>query len=172
MEIVAELHAQGIVHRDLGPRAVWAASPTRVALGGLMTCQLPDEESLGDWSPVLRGHADRLPEDADKVLAGTGKQRDVYALGLLAFRILTGSAPPTDLAAMAEILVAGVPDCRYGSRVPPAKDAKSRYADAREMADGFSALVERTETEGIDQTLIDKHETKDVPYILWHSKGS
>ena len=167
MEIVAELHTQGIVHRDLGPRAVWAASPTRVALGGLMTCQLPDEESLGDWSPVLRGYADRLPEDTNKVLAGSGKQRDVYALGRLAFQILSGSAPPTDLGAIWESRVAGVPDLSTWFARATANDAKSRYVDARELADGFATLVERAETEGIDQTLIDMHETRDVPYILW-----
>lgn len=35
------------------------------------------------------------------------------------------------------------------------------------MADGFAALVERSETYAVDQTLIDRHETTDVPYFLW-----
>jgi hypothetical protein len=167
MEIVAELHAQGIVHRDLGPRSVWAAAPTRLALGGFMTCQLPDEESLGDWSAVLRGHAGALPEDADKQLAGTGKQRDVYALGRLAFRILTGSPPPSDWATAAPMLPSSIPDLSPWFARATAADASARYIDAREMADGFAALVERSDTYRVDQTLIDRHETDDVPYFLW-----
>ncbi len=62
MKIVGELHAQGIVHRDLGQRSVWAEAPTRIALGGLMACQMPDEESLEDWLSVLRSQACILPE--------------------------------------------------------------------------------------------------------------
>ena len=167
MEIVAELHAQGIVHRDLGPRSVWASSPTRVALGGLMTCQLPDEESLGEWSSVLRGHASAAPEDADKTLAGTGKQRDVYALGRLAFQILTGGQAPSDTAAGAATLPSAIPDLPAWFARATAKDAQSRFADAREMADGFAALIDKSETYAIDQTLIDRHETGEVPYFLW-----
>jgi hypothetical protein len=93
LEIAAGLHALGIAHRDLGPRSIWASTPTRLALGGLMTCQMPDEESLGDWSAILRGHAEAVPEDADKNRAGSGKQRDVHALGRLAFRTLTAEIP-------------------------------------------------------------------------------
>jgi hypothetical protein len=167
MEIVAELHAQNIVHRDLGPRSIWAASPTRIALGGLMTCQLPDEESLGDWTSVLRGHADELPEDVDKKLAGTGKQRDVHALGRLAFRIMTGALPPADAAVAAAMLPSVIPDLPVWFAKATARNAPSRHADAREMADGFAALVERSETYAVDQTLIDRHETSDVPYFLW-----
>ncbi|MBX9778554.1 MAG: AAA family ATPase [Xanthobacteraceae bacterium] len=167
MEIVAELHAQDIVHRDLGPRSVWAASPTRVALGGLMTCQLPDEESLGNWVLVLRGHADALPEDANKALIGTSKQRDVYALGQLVFRIFTGGSPPTDPATAAAMLPSGIPDLSAWFARATARDAPSRFADAREMADSFAALVDRSETSTVDQTLIDRFETDDVPYFLW-----
>jgi hypothetical protein len=167
MGIVAELHAQNIAHRDLGPRSVWASSPTHVALGGLMTCQLPDEKSLGDWTSVLRGHAGKLPEDTDKRLAGTSKQRDVHALGRLIFQILTGTPSPIDAAAFALKLPIGIPDLSTWFERVVAKDATSRYADAREMADGFAAFVDRSETAAIDQPLIDRHETKDVPYFIW-----
>ncbi|WP_233475854.1 AAA domain-containing protein [Bradyrhizobium brasilense] len=170
MEIVAELHAQGIAHRDLGPRSVWAASPTRVALGGLMTCQLPDEESLGDWSSVLRGHAVTLPEDTDRALAGTAKQRDVYALGRLAFHILTGSAPPSDAASAAAMLPVALPDLMAWFARAIARDAPSRFSDARIMADGFAAVVDRSQADDVDQTLIDRYETSDSPYFLWPVK--
>jgi hypothetical protein len=139
-----------IAHRDLGPRSVWAASPTRVALGGLMTCQLPEEESLGDWSSVLRGHTGALPEDADRRLAGTAKQRDVHALGRLAFQILTGCTPPAEPTAAAAMLSA-LPDLAPWFARTTARDAPSRYADARDMADEFAAVVDRSQTEGIDQ---------------------
>ena len=170
MEIVAELHAQGIAHRDLGPRSVWAASPTRVALGGLMTCQLPDEESMADWSSLLRGHAGALPEDIDRTLAGTAKQRDVHALGRLAFQILTGSAPPAEVTTAAARLPPTLPDLAAWFTRAIARDAASRYADARLMADGFAAIVDRSQTDGVDQTLIDRHETPDSPFFLWPIK--
>ncbi len=48
-----------------------------------------------------------------------------------------------------------------------ANDAKLRYVDAREMADAFSVLVDQSASYAIDHTLIDRHETNDVPYFLW-----
>jgi hypothetical protein len=167
LEIVAGLHALGIAHRDLGPRSIWASTPTRLALGGLMTCQMPDEESLGDWSTVLRGHAEALPEDADKNLAGSGKQRDVHALGGLAFRILTAEAPPANIGNARALLPADIPDIDTWLARATARDAKTRHTDARTMADEFAGLVERSATVDIDQTLIDRHETSDIPFILW-----
>lgn len=165
MEIIAELHSLNIAHRDLGPRSIWAASPTRLALGGLMTCQLPDEESLSDWAPLLRGHASELPEDANKALSGTAKQRDVHALANLTFRILTGRVPSgQDVAAM---LPPGIPDLSIWFAKATARQATQRHVDAREMADSFASLVERSEANAVDQTLIDRHETSDVPYFLW-----
>lgn len=167
LEIAAGLHAHGIAHRDLGPRSIWASTPTRLALGGLMTCQMPDEESLGDWSAVLRGHAEALPEDADKSLAGSGKQRDVHALGRLAFRILAAETLPADGGNARASLPADIPDIDTWLARATAADAKTRHQDARMMADDFAGLIERSATADIDQTLIDRHETPDIPYVLW-----
>jgi AAA domain/Nuclease-related domain len=167
LEIVAGLHSLGIAHRDLGPRSIWASTPTRLALGGLMTCQLPDEESLGDWSAILRGHAEPLPEDADRNLAGSGKQRDVHALGRLAFRILTAEIPPDNVGNARALLPANIPDIDAWLTLATAADAKTRHADARIMADEFAGLIERSATADIDQTLIDRHETSDIPFVLW-----
>lgn len=167
MEIVSELHAQSIAHRDLGVRSIWAGSSTRIALAGLMTCQLPDEASLVDWFPLLKGHADALPEDIDRTLAGNSKQRDVYALGLLVFRILTGESLPLEAGVISAMLPSSVPDLHAWFAKATAKKAASRFTDAREMGDAFAAIIESSQTESVDQTLIDQHETDDVPYFLW-----
>jgi serine/threonine protein kinase len=139
LHVIAELHAQDIAHRDLGPRSIWAASPTRFALTGFMACQMPDEESLGDWTGVLRGQGEALPEDADKNLAGTAKQRDVYALGRLAAEILTDGTPSgTDAAGTAEM---AIPNIEAWLGRATARKASSRFSDAREMGDEFARLI-------------------------------
>ncbi|QOZ51572.1 AAA domain-containing protein [Bradyrhizobium sp. CCBAU 53338] len=165
LEIVAELHAQGIAHRDLGPRSIWAMSPTRISLTGLMACQLPDDESLAEWISILRGHSGRLPEDADRTLAGTAKQRDVYALGQLAFRILAGAPAPEDPGQFSHAFP--VPELVPWLARALQANGGARYSDARQLADEFASAVDRMETAGIDQPLIDRHETKDLPYLLW-----
>ncbi|WP_316226053.1 AAA domain-containing protein [Bradyrhizobium sp. SZCCHNS3052] len=167
LEILAELHSLEIAHRDLGPRSLWASSPTRLALGGLMTCQLPDEESLGDWSAILRGHAEPIPEDADKQKAGSGKQRDVYALGRLAFRILTGDESLSDLRSAIARLPITMPGLSDWLTKATEAEAKNRYRDARTMADEFAGLVERSSSAEIDQVLLDRYETSDIPYVIW-----
>ncbi|MBR1177082.1 AAA family ATPase [Bradyrhizobium sp. KB893862 SZCCT0404] len=167
LEILAELHTLDIAHRDLGPRSIWAVSPTRLALGGLMTCELPDEESLGDWSAILRGHTEPLPEDGDRQLSGSGKQRDVYALGRLAFQILTGEALPSDISSALARLPSTVPDVAAWLTRATATDAKTRHPNARAMADDFAGLVERSSASDVNQVLLDQYETPDIPYVIW-----
>jgi AAA domain/Nuclease-related domain len=162
LNIIAELHAQDIAHRDLGPRSIWADSPTRFALTGFMACQMPDEESLGDWTTVLRGQGDAIPEDADKILAGTAKQRDVYALGSLARKILAeNGSSKTGRNSVPIPKIDDWLDCAA------ARKGSDRFADAREMGDEFARLIEEMKGGDVDQTLIDQHETSDVPYVLW-----
>jgi serine/threonine protein kinase len=160
LDIMAELHAQGIAHRDIGPRSVWASSPTRVALAGLMTCQLPDEESLEDWSSLLRGHAKDLPEDSDKALAGTAKQRDVFSAAHLVRRILTGQANATTFPP-------DLPEFTNWFAAATAREARARPANGRILADSFASLIERSRSIVVDQTLLDRYETPDNPYFVW-----
>jgi hypothetical protein len=114
-----------------------------------------------------------LPGSVDKGIpgvAGTAEQRDVHALGRLAFQILTGSPPPTDAAAAAAMLPAALPDLAAWFTRTIARDAPSRYSDARMMADGFADVVDRSQTDVVDQTLLDRYETSDSPYFLWPVK--
>ena len=146
---------------------VWIGSPTRLALSGLMACQLPGERSLGDWSAVLRAYSRPAPEDADERSTGTGKQRDVFALGHLVYEILTGAASLGEGEIGVNDLPPMLPDLAAWFRRATARSATSRFLDAREMADEFSFVVEQAGTARVDQTLIDRFETKDVPYVVW-----
>jgi hypothetical protein len=169
LNVVAELHARGISHRDIGPRCVWLGDPTKVALSGLMTCQIPGEESVSDWFPVLRGHSAPVPEDAASAKQGSAKQRDVFLLGRMIRQILAdagfqhgqGNAPPApelpkpfaDLLPCLTRATATVPD--------------ARYEDALTMADDFSDVMERLGGNQVDQSVLDRAETHDVPYVKY-----
>jgi hypothetical protein len=172
LNAVAELHSHDIAHRDLGPRSVWTASPTKIALSGFMASQMPGEESLGDWASVLRGFARQAPEDLDLALGGTGKQRDVYALGWLTYQILAGETPDPEMLAQGKHLPSELPDLLTWFGKAIARDPTARFASGREMADEFAWMVEQTDDAQVDQTLLDRFETDDVPYLAWPTTHS
>ncbi|MBY5436501.1 AAA domain-containing protein [Rhizobium leguminosarum] len=164
---VADLHSHDIAHRDLGVRSIWAGSPTKIALSGLMGCQLPDEDSIGDWATTLRGYSEEVP-DGKAGTASSGRQRDVYALGRLAHRILSGEAVAATLPLSdAPQLSAEFPDLAKWFERSTFVEPSDRYHDGREMADEFARIVEQSHAVTIDQTLIDRHETTDLPYLVW-----
>lgn len=153
---VAELHVNRIAHRDLGPKCIWVGSPTRLGLTGLMSCQMPDETSLGDWRLELQGYAPPAPEDQAIGLQGTGQRRDVFHLGRLAENILGIIGTDTldvDLKAWLDRSVAF--------------DPVQRFSDAREMLDEFGRILEKGRGKIVDQTILDLSETSDRPYKSW-----
>lgn len=167
LNVVAELHARGIAHRDIGPRCVWLGDPTKVALSGLMTCQIPGEESVSDWFSVLRGHSAPVPEDAGSAKPGSAKQRDVFALGRMIRRILAD-------AGFQNVKDAPDPELpkEFGELLPcltraTAVDPASRYESAQTMADDFSDVMERLGGKQVDQSILDRAETPDVPYVKY-----
>lgn len=160
---VAELHGAGIAHRDLGPRCIWVADPTRLALSGLMSCQVPDEESLSDWFSVLRGYSGEAPEDSLGAAVGTAKQRDVYSTAHLVSAIL-GRQGQSDAGG-------GLPDefTSVGACLDRAlsTDPSQRYQNAEQFADDFTACVERQLPERVDQSFLDRVETDEIPYVKY-----
>lgn len=156
LSAVAELHASRVAHRDLGPKCVWVGSPTRLGLTGLMSCQMPDETSLGDWRLELQGYAPPAPEDLEPGLRGTGPSRDVYHLGRLAEAILGVAETSTLDPALKAWLERSV-----------AREPALRFTDAREMVDELSKLLEKGRGEVVDQTLLDVSETSERPYKIW-----
>jgi serine/threonine protein kinase len=168
LDIVAELHKTGVTHRDLGPRAFWVGSPAAVALTGLMSCQLPDQGTVADWLPELRGYAPALPEDAPGSQPGTGKQRDVYALGLLAALVLTDESNGAD-DPVAALPQAAAPLGNWLRRALSA-EPKDRFESASDMQSEFSELIEPPKI-AFDSSLLDRFETTTNPYLTWVSSG-
>lgn len=159
---VAELHRQGVVHRDLGAPCVWVGTPTRVALTGFMSAQLAENASVGEWLTVLRGYGEDLPEDLDSTLTGTARRRDVYALGRLVLEILGGEPSGTSKVSLPDWAApaAAVIDRALSD------DPAARYADAVQMVEAFgSAFLDLSSAD--DASDLDAHESAIIPMTNW-----
>jgi len=167
LSIVSELHRAGVAHRDLGARAIWVGGHSDLALTGFMSCQLPDKTTVMDWLKDLRGYANFLPEDVSGK-ASTGKQRDVFSCAYLAAQILM-DAPPHDenVDAVVAKLPAEISSLSEWLRRGLAADPAARFPNVGELTDAFAAVVESRTPDGFDAALLDRFETKDVPYIRW-----
>lgn len=161
--IAAELHRQGVAHRDLAPACVWMTSPTRLALTGFMSAQVTSDESVGDWLDLLRGYSAPLPEDLDKALAGTASERDVYQLAQIAREIVAPDDPSTSVAlpdGLDEVLA------KAGAQVPA-----ERYGNAQLFADAVGEILSPAEP-AIDHSRLDTYEVTDIPFVKWPNSGN
>lgn len=162
LSLVAELHVRGIAHRDLAMKCLWIGGPTKVAVSGLMCCQLPDEESVVDWLSTLQGYAPPIPEDRVGGTLGSAMERDVYLIALILVRVLGGSASgsspqlPEHFAAFGDLLGKSL-------RTAPSE----RFNNAGAMASEFAIAVERIDGPSLDQSLLDRYETSEIPYLRY-----
>jgi hypothetical protein len=157
LNLVSELHLQGVAHRDLAPPCVWVGSPTRLAVTGFMSAQVEHDESVGEWLSTLRGYGPDLPEDRQGAPTGTGKQRDVYALGALLREVFASQdgqneTPADELEAFLSKAMAGNP--------------AERFTDAVEMAEAF-ASVSAGAALAPDPSRLDGFESANVPMAVW-----
>lgn len=167
VNLVAQLHRCSIAHRDIGPRNVWVGGPTSIAMTGFMSCQLPDEESVVDWLTTLRGYSPDLPEDQPPNLPSTGRQRDVYLTAYLVAFVLIGNRP----VVAGEGSLATLPtefNCLEGwLRRALSLNPAHRFEDVATMENEFAELVESAKEPSLDQSLLDRFDTKIIPYQRW-----
>lgn len=143
-EALTQLHAAGIVHGDLSPRALLIDGDA-VRLTGFMVDRRPFFRALRSQEGLVEpGYAP--PEAHDGALRHPiGPAADLYAASALLQRLLTGRAPPPanqaarlagDTAWPSDIAVS--PALRAGIDAGLAPAAEARPADARAWLSGLS----------------------------------
>ncbi len=160
---LAKAHRGGFVHRDLKPQNLMWMPPEDPADGE--TVKVLDFGLVGLLEPNVHGHTQLTAQGMflgtpaymapEQVTGGAvGPQTDLYALGVVAFWMLTGEPPfrgdARELAHQHVTTPPPRPRLEYGGLTPIVlrlleKDPESRFSDARKLATAIqeTGLLER-----------------------------
>lgn len=151
---LAVAHAAGLVHRDIKPENVLISDNGEVKIADFGLVRAVAEAGITSTSVILGTAAYLSPEQV-----GTGEstpRSDVYAVGVLAYELLTGVTPFTGDTALTvayqrmdhdvpppSAAIAGVPR-QFDELVGRAtdRDPAARYADAGDMADALAEVID------------------------------
>ena len=146
-------HAAGLVHRDVKPENVLISDDGEVKIADFGLVQAVAEAGITSTSVILGTAAYLSPEQV-----GTGEsdpRSDVYAVGILAYELLTGRTPFTGDSALSvayqrmdndvpppSSAIAGVP-AQFDALVRRAtdRDPAVRFADAAELGDALEEVI-------------------------------
>jgi serine/threonine protein kinase len=123
---VEAIHATSTVHRDLKPSNLLIDQSFRVAVGDLGVARVLDSATSGNFivgSASYMAPEAALGEDEAPELAS---RRDIYALGCIAYELLTGRPPftgQTDMNVLSQhVLQEAVPPSKIRAGLPPGYD--------------------------------------------------
>jgi serine/threonine-protein kinase len=149
---LATAHHAGLVHRDVKPENVLISDAGEVKLVDFGLVRAVAEAGITSTSVILGTAAYLSPE---QVSSGAADARsDVYAVGVLAYELLTGTTPftgdnPLTVAyqrmdndvPLPSTVISGVPRQfdEFIARAT-ARNADERFADAEEMAEDLDAI--------------------------------
>jgi serine/threonine-protein kinase len=153
-EALAFAHEHGIIHRDIKPGNIMISDRKIVKVGDFGIAAAADEVSLTATGQVLGTPEYMAPEQA-KGEPFDGRA-DLYALGLVMYKMLTGSSPYEGLSKMAIVgkLIYEKEDSTLTYKQPVSsqlqqiilklikKDASLRYPNARALIDDLNELRE------------------------------
>jgi serine/threonine-protein kinase len=154
---LAVAHRAGLVHRDIKPENVLISDDGEVKLVDFGLVRASAEAGITSTSVILGTAGYLSPE---QVLGQpTGPRSDVYAAGVMAFELLTGTTPFTGDNALAvanqrldrdvpppSSLIDGVPP-QFDALIAraTARDPQDRFADAAEMDDALESVAAELE---------------------------
>jgi serine/threonine protein kinase, bacterial len=151
---LAVAHAAGLVHRDVKPENVLISDDGEVKIADFGLVRAVAEAGITSTSVILGTAAYLSPE---QVGSGDSDPRsDVYAVGILAYELLTGRTPFTGDTALSvayqrmdndvpppSSAIAGVPpqfDALIGRATD--RDPAARFADAAELGDALADVID------------------------------
>jgi serine/threonine protein kinase len=89
----SQLHNLGIAHRDISLHSLWVEEPFKIAMSSFSTAYFPEHQTISSHRIELETGDVILPEDILNSQESTPFLRDVFLLGVVAFRIITGNRP-------------------------------------------------------------------------------
>ncbi len=117
---VASAHAAGVIHRDIKPANVLVDRAGRARLTDFGLVRIVGAKSLTMTGQVLGTPGYMAPEQAAGEKERHGPASDVYSLGAMLYRVITGKTPFQDLG-VAQVLFSSPPHPRS---LNPAADPK------------------------------------------------
>lgn len=152
---LAVAHRAGLVHRDIKPENVLISDDGDVKIADFGLVRAVAEAKITSTSVILGTAAYLSPEQV--ATGDAGPRSDVYAVGIMAYELLTGATPfigdsalavayqrmDNDVAAPSSV-IAGVPS-QFDELVlqATAREPALRYADAMEMGADLDAIVDQ-----------------------------
>uniref|UniRef100_V5XE69 non-specific serine/threonine protein kinase n=1 Tax=Mycolicibacterium neoaurum VKM Ac-1815D TaxID=700508 RepID=V5XE69_MYCNE len=151
---LAVAHAAGLVHRDVKPENVLISDDGEVKIADFGLVRAVAEAGITSTSVILGTAAYLSPEQV--ATGDSAPSSDVYAVGVLAYELLTGRAPFTGDTALSvayqrmdndvpppSAAIAGVP-VQFDALVAraTARDPHARFADAGELGEALTDVVD------------------------------
>jgi serine/threonine protein kinase len=159
---MAAAHAKGVIHRDLKPQNVLVEEDTKqVLITDFGLARIGDEAEMTAEGQAMGTPAYMAPEQASGKQAEVGPLSDVYSLGVILYRMLTGELPFQGVG-LAVLWQAQFEEPKPPSAVRPGLDAGAdalclkamakkpadRYQSAREFATAISDYLRTIEKTG------------------------
>lgn len=168
----ATMHGFKVAHRDLGDHSIWFSPDSNISLSNFIAAYHQPAGTVGPRRDQLSIGAICMPEDADPdAHRGTPFQRDVFALGLMCWHLITANALPLKFES---VHIADVrqklnsSNAWYSTVLLRAIeiDPADRYADAGTLLEALNKDTPRTEGEfEFDHSVLERFASAGfVPY--------